>query len=226
VAVSVRSTASASRLYVYKLTTDNGGAPHVRRGLLSLAICKPSIRRTAQENDWIFGFGGQELGERLIYIARVTKRLACGSYYVEPQYTGRGDRIYRLEAGRFVLRKGARYHSRGDQVKRDLGTWPRYDRVNVLLSADFRYWGRSGTTEYRARFPQIVTLLRRLGQGHRVNVSEGRRAELIALQQGEWRRYSTRRTLGAPTQNTHREVCNDSEGPVTSSIGAHKRDSA
>jgi hypothetical protein len=33
----------------YKLTADNGGAPCVRYGLLSLAICKPMIRKTARD---------------------------------------------------------------------------------------------------------------------------------------------------------------------------------
>jgi Nucleotide modification associated domain 2 len=41
--------------YFYKLTADNGGAPCVRYGLLSLAICKPMIRKTAKEGDLIFG---------------------------------------------------------------------------------------------------------------------------------------------------------------------------
>jgi Nucleotide modification associated domain 2 len=45
-----------SDIYFYKLTADNGGAPCVRHGLLSLAICKPMIRKTAEEGDLTFGF--------------------------------------------------------------------------------------------------------------------------------------------------------------------------
>jgi len=37
-----------ARIYFYKLTTDDGGAPCVQDGLLSLAICKPMIRGTAE----------------------------------------------------------------------------------------------------------------------------------------------------------------------------------
>jgi len=47
-----------SQIYFYKLTVDDGGAPCAERGLLSLAICKPMIRRTAQKGDLIFGFAG------------------------------------------------------------------------------------------------------------------------------------------------------------------------
>ena len=62
-------------IYVYKIVADNGGAPCVRNNLLSLAICKPKIRRTAGKGSFIFGFGGKEYKERLIYIARVTAKL-------------------------------------------------------------------------------------------------------------------------------------------------------
>jgi hypothetical protein len=35
------------KIYIYKLTSDDGGAPCVRDGILSLAICKPWIRSVA-----------------------------------------------------------------------------------------------------------------------------------------------------------------------------------
>lgn len=35
---------SMQRVYIYKLTGDDGGAPCVCDGILSLAICKPAIR--------------------------------------------------------------------------------------------------------------------------------------------------------------------------------------
>ncbi len=49
---------TATDIYVYKMTADNGGAPCVHRRLLSLAICKPKIRKAANRGDLIFGFGG------------------------------------------------------------------------------------------------------------------------------------------------------------------------
>jgi Nucleotide modification associated domain 2 len=60
-------------VYFYKMTSDSGMAPCVDQGVLSLAICKPSIRRRAQEGDIIFGFGGKALGETLIYAAKIGK---------------------------------------------------------------------------------------------------------------------------------------------------------
>ena len=66
---------SSSRpIHVYKMMTHNGGAPCVHDDLLSLAICKPKIRKAAPIGSLIFGFG-KALGGRLIYTARVTGEL-------------------------------------------------------------------------------------------------------------------------------------------------------
>jgi len=73
-------------MYVYKMVTDNGGAPCVTGKLLSLAICKPKIRKSAARGSLIFGFGGKEYQERLIYIARVTGKLEGEAYYQQPKY--------------------------------------------------------------------------------------------------------------------------------------------
>jgi hypothetical protein len=63
-------------LYFYKVRHDDGGAPCVADGLLSLAICKPRTRSTANVDDWIFGFGSKSSGEPLIYVAEVTTVVA------------------------------------------------------------------------------------------------------------------------------------------------------
>jgi hypothetical protein len=44
--------AMQQRVYFYKLVVDDGGAPCVQNGLLSLAICKPQIRKTASVAAW------------------------------------------------------------------------------------------------------------------------------------------------------------------------------
>ncbi|MCB1128636.1 MAG: hypothetical protein KDM81_19225, partial [Verrucomicrobiae bacterium] len=74
---------ASNDIYVYRMTADNGGAPCVYRRLLSLAICKPMIRRTAEVGSLVFGFGGKRLGERLIYVARITEKPEVGAYYRE-----------------------------------------------------------------------------------------------------------------------------------------------
>src|SRR5438876_339194 len=101
-----------AEFYFYKLTEDDFGAPCVKDGLLSLAICKPMIRAAAKVGDVIFGFAANSLhsDNRLIYIARVTKKLVRGEYYKEAKYERRGDCIYKSAGDTYHRRRNPRYH--------------------------------------------------------------------------------------------------------------------
>lgn len=130
-------------IFIYKLTTDNGGAPCVQDGLLSLCICKPRIRRSARVGDWIIGMGAKgskALRNRIIYIAQITNTVAGQLYYSEKQYRERNDCIYQINGGRFSWKKGSKYHSPGD-LEHDLGQHPKYNRASCLLSDRFIYFG-------------------------------------------------------------------------------------
>src|SRR6266480_2475513 len=139
-------------LYYYKLTVDDGGAPCVRNGRLSLAICKPMIRTRAELGSIIFGFAANSLEETnpLLYIAVVTDIARDGSYYRDRHFISRPDCIYALRDGGFKWRSGSRYHGPAHLVH-DLGPGPVYRRAQVLLSNDFRYFGSRGTTEYKSK---------------------------------------------------------------------------
>lgn len=196
------------KMYFYKLTNDGGGAPCVQQGLLSLAICKPKIRMGAEPGDWIFGFTANALdpSNRLIYVARVTEKVCQGGYFTLRKYSGRRDSIYRrTRNGRFVWKKNALYHGPGD-LPHDLGSPPQYPKAEVLLSNDFRYFGASGTAEYKNCFPEIKKAFEALGRGHRVHHDEPLRLELEHLIDEEWRKTS-RKVLGKPTTGHDRHVC-------------------
>lgn len=47
------------RASLYKLLTDNGGAPATSLRRLSIAICKPHIGAAAEVGDWIVGIAGK-----------------------------------------------------------------------------------------------------------------------------------------------------------------------
>src|SRR5215211_4313246 len=109
----------AQRLFVYKLTYDGGAAPCVDGDMLTLAICKPMIRASAQVGDLLFGFAADSLNpdNRLVYIARVTG--IEDHYYDDPAYRERPDCIYiRGEDGRFRVRSDARFHEDGRSIDR------------------------------------------------------------------------------------------------------------
>lgn len=178
-----------TRFYFYKLTADNNGAPCLDKNgrLLSLAICKPTIRSTAKPGDLIFGFAAKSLhaDNPLLYIAHITAKECNGDYYTKAEFSQRGDCIYERCGDRFVWRKGALHHGHDDLIH-DIGTYPDYKKTNVLLSDDFRYFGKSGSADYRNRYPLIKEAIEKLGIGHRVNHGEPLRMELQSLKSWVW----------------------------------------
>lgn len=157
-----------SRLYVYKVRYDDGTAPHVRDGLLSLATCKAAIRATAQVGDTLVGFAAKSMcsDQRLVYAATVTARLEHGDYFRDPAFAGRADRVYRWQGARLVPRAGSGVDD-GDALS-DLGAAPDYKRANVLLSTNFRHFAQARGADH-GDDAVLRRLVDTLGQGHRVN---------------------------------------------------------
>lgn len=103
-------------LVSYKMTHDSGFAPNPFHGFLTLATCKPGIRRSGSRRvgDWIAGFTsgalcGDAVGrERLVYLMRVDEILPIEDYYRDGRFAEKiprkgspdtirraGDNIYR-----------------------------------------------------------------------------------------------------------------------------------
>jgi hypothetical protein len=131
-----------------------------------------------------------------------------GDYYESPTYEDRGDRIYiRGDDGRFRLRSDARYHEDSTHLATDLGSFPEYERARVLISDDFRYFGSAPNSETAdlSRYPRLQSLLRSLGQGHRVNHPAELAKELRELLRSAWSDYPVRSLgsrIGPGTQMT------------------------
>ncbi len=111
-----------NRVYIYKMTVDAGGAPCVSNGILSLAICKPSIRSTAKRGNIILGFAANSLYRKncLVYVARVTRRVDGRKYLSKSRYAARPDCIYRWDGRRFEWKSDARFLLPSD-LTHDLG---------------------------------------------------------------------------------------------------------
>lgn len=196
--------------WVYKLTYDCGTAPHVRDGLLSLAICKPKIRERAAVGDVLFGFSGRSRkvnrGERLIYVAQVTEKLAApGQYYERPEFRNRWDCIYERKGRRLIWRAGSLTHEGEESRTRDLGPAPSYPRAVVLLSDDFRYLGAEGTMDYTARWPDLGTFVHELGIGQRELEPESSLGRKLAELRRELWRTRAASEVGDPTEPYARE---------------------
>jgi len=151
------------RLFTYKLTHDTGFAPCPFGGLLTLATCKPGIRKTKKVGDWIAGFTSKRLNndsqgsEKLIYLMEIIDKIPFEKYWFDKRFQKKkvvldsedclekiGDNIYKplKENPKTIddfLQVENPYH--GDEQKlRDLKG--RY----VLISKNFYYFGRSPIT--------------------------------------------------------------------------------
>ena len=161
-------------LFTYTIPIDDGAAPNPFRGLCSLAICKPGIRRTARQGDWIAGLGSRDapsgdLSGRLVYALRVEEVLSLEQYdrrapaawpHRIPNTSSAdlserlGDCIYDYSRGdNPILRRGV--HG-PDNRKTDLGG------KNVLISRDFYYFGSQAV-----RLPGDLLPICHQTQGHK-----------------------------------------------------------
>ena len=158
-------------LYSYIVTADSGFAPNPFHGVLTLACCKPTIRRTAQVGDWIVGLCRR--GERVVYAMQVAEKLSFDDYWAAPRFADkvpnktsasavarRGDNIYKPSgSGAFHQLPSSHSHEDGSEdpqsMRRDLGG------RNVLVADEFVYFGGCGP--YLP--PELDFLV--VGRGHR-----------------------------------------------------------
>ncbi len=147
------------RLFSYKLTHDSGFAPNPFGHTLTLATCKPGIRRTKKVGDWVAGFtskalDGSEVGkEKLIFLMRVGERLSFHDYYRDERFQNKipdrsirnpenwaGDNIYKpgssdaWEPGDFKQLPNPNHDKCGFQKKDLSGQY-------VLIADKFWYFG-------------------------------------------------------------------------------------
>jgi hypothetical protein len=162
-----------SRLFTYTIPVDDGAAPNPFRGMCSLAICKPGIRRVAERDDWVVGLGSRnaprgDLSGHLVYAMRVEDVLTLAQYdqQAPTRWPDRvpnvqsadlserlGDCIYDFSLGSPVQRPGVHGPS---NIETDLGG------KNVLISRDFYYFGSSAI-----RLPSFLHQICHQTQGHR-----------------------------------------------------------
>jgi len=177
--------------------------------MLSLALCKPKIRKNADVGSLVFGFGALNLDERLIYIAEITEKPPRGEYYRSRKFSNRPDCIYKAVSGTPRRKANARHHIDSDERKKDVGM--RFNNAYVLISRNFRYFGSKGTDEYKKRFVAIKRLIENLTQGHRLNHSARVRSELMQLKNEMWKKYRQMR-IGRPSHRDRTLVCNQDAG--------------
>lgn len=121
-------------LYCYKMTHDTGFAPNPYHGVLTLATCKPTIRRCAKKDYWISGWtsvsvegkNGKRMDfrdkQKLIYLAKVSEVLLIEDYWYRyqmkrPNKMCNGIPIKRRQCGKNEkVASGTIYYDCGDNI--------------------------------------------------------------------------------------------------------------
>lgn len=126
------------------MTSDRGFAPNPYAGILTLATCKPYIRKhCAVEGQWLAGFTSKSLcpdtGDdvKLIYLAKITGALPMEKYwnaYPEKRNCPSPDNIYRKQNGKWDLIDDSIHKPKNK--KTDLSG------ENVITSSDYYYFGQ------------------------------------------------------------------------------------
>ena len=118
-----------NHLYCYKMTWDTGFAPNPHGGVLTLATCKPIIRRCAMVGDWISGWAARKVhdnngdahpftdGQNLIYLARITKKLTFDEYWCKYKQ----KKPKKLHTNGFIATKGCGSGCLGKDINYDEG---------------------------------------------------------------------------------------------------------
>lgn len=138
-------------VYCYKMTWDTEFAPNPHCNFLTLATCKPVIRRCAQVGDWISGWTAITVKDKehqswnfrdcpkLIYLAKITAKVNYDVYWRDypkkrPNKCESGDNIYEPKGDDFFQHANAGEHGEADKAHDLKGK-------HVLICEEFYYFG-------------------------------------------------------------------------------------
>jgi len=167
------------RLYTYTIPIDDGAAPNPFRNMMSLAICKPDIRRTAREGDWVAGLGSKDahsgnLSGRLVYAMRVEEILSLRGYDLNASARW-PHRIPNVNSGDLSERLGDciyDYSGGSTPTQRSSVHGPKNIQTdlsgrNVLISRDFYYFGNRAIP-----LPEHLLPICHQTQGHKSQLND------------------------------------------------------
>lgn len=158
-----------SRFFRYILVTDNGTAPSIDEKLLSLATCKPAIRRSAKPGDWVAGFMPRPFERGLVvYAGRVARKFEWTDY--AQIYPGRRDAVYAMDAAGGFTRLNPSYHAAPGLMEKDLS-----GPVLVFEKKSCWYFGCAPVA-----LPAELGHVAPSGKGHRVNGAKP--ADIVAFE--------------------------------------------
>jgi hypothetical protein len=190
-----------ARIYRYILTHDHGVAPCPQGGTITLATCKPVIRRCASVGDWVIGFrpGSMERG-LVLWAGRVAEKMTHGEY--QRRHPERLDAVYAEEPNGTYRRLVKDYHPTASEMARDLSA------PVLLFGVDGVYL--NGQPEL---LPEDLMHLAASGRGHRVGGTnandEAHLAAWLSTLTSSWPEPARRASSCAPRQRG-KDICSPS----------------
>jgi hypothetical protein len=156
-------------IFSYVITCDRGFAPNPFGGFLTLATCKPRIRRAAGEDDLVLATGSvsSPYKRKLVYAAVVSKVIPWEQYGSSAEYKIKrpstkgkwwrkhGDNIY-AKVNKKWKRRRNEYHTTGETMLHDLRG------NNVLVCKRFWYFG-ADAKDIPANLRKVI----QKGRGHK-----------------------------------------------------------
>lgn len=144
-----------ARAFSYIVKRDYGFAPNPFYGVLTLATCKPKIRKSASVGDFIIGNATIADEQKLIFMAKVSEIVTFDTYWTDGRFQKKkpvmngslkklyGDNIYHLDTtGEWLQENSHHTHADGsvnlDNLNRDTGSTD-----HVLICEEFFYFGKS-----------------------------------------------------------------------------------
>ncbi len=153
------------KVYTYVIATDAGSAPNYDPPCLTLAICKPKIRSTAEPGDLVLAFNGAALGRNphgVRWAGIVAEKLSFTDYWHDQRFAGkkpgacsRPDNLYE-PAGLDFRQVPNSVHGPTSKA-RDLGgrfvltfePWWYFGNTAPILPSEFRLRMENGRRAHR-----------------------------------------------------------------------------
>lgn len=175
------------KLYSYIVTHDTGFAPNPFWGCCTLANCKPNIRRTASEGDWIVGLSRKARGHRVIYAMKVDEIIDFATYFNDLRFAAKrpdftngavahkcGDNIYKpMPNGSFRQLRSS--HSNGEHENPKTKAHDLKGRNVLIGGRRYVYFGKDGP-----ELPPDLEALK-VGRGHKCRFSRDVRKSFLTF---------------------------------------------
>lgn len=81
------------RVHTYVIATDAGSAPNYDSPFVTLAVCKPRIRRKAHVGDLVMAFAGKQVNpiepHSVVWTGIVAEKMSFADYWSDRRFTGK-----------------------------------------------------------------------------------------------------------------------------------------